>query len=92
MKHLFSSGEILYKDNIKKLEEGEVVAESIYYTTVEASTEYIAEGTINGKAVEVFFKVSEEDFTQLQYKNMVRILMQSDIFTSNWIEYRIEYI
>ena len=90
MRHIFSSGEIHYKKNLKNLSEGPYLAESIEYETIDADTEYISIGTINEKAVKVCFRIEAEDFEMIQYKKHIHILMQSDIFLSQWALYRIE--
>ncbi len=94
MKHLFATGEILYKKNVKALSEGDLIAESLEYEKVAENEEYTAVGTIRDKKVSVKFKINSDDYSSqnLIFKFTVKILMQSDLLIANWDNYIIEYI
>ena len=53
MQHVFSSGEILYQQNIKELDEGKFTAESIEYDQIAENSEFISRGIINGRKARV---------------------------------------
>ena len=90
MKHIFSSGELLFKENKKELKEGVFVAEVLEYENVDENTLYTAYGKLNENEVTVKFKIGSDDYPNISFKSMVNILMQSDILRTNWSEYTIE--
>ncbi|NLY18232.1 MAG: hypothetical protein GX045_04630 [Clostridiaceae bacterium] len=90
MRHNFSSGEILHRENIKELDEGVLVADCLVYDKIDAETEYICVGKINEKNVNVKFKLDSFGAERVLFKNSLNILMQSDIFKAKWAKYRIE--
>jgi len=92
MQHNFSSGELLYRENIKELDEGVLVADYLVYDKIESDTEYICAGKINGKDVIVRFKLDSSGTEKVLFKNSVNILMQSDIFRAGWEYYVIEQV
>ncbi|MDD4296260.1 MAG: hypothetical protein PHC69_04790, partial [Ruminiclostridium sp.] len=75
---------MLHKENIKKLSEGSLVAEYLLYTKIEKDTEFICQGKINGKSVNVRFRLDSLGLERVIFKNSVKILMQSDIYHANW--------
>ncbi|MCX7841864.1 MAG: hypothetical protein N2489_02160 [Clostridia bacterium] len=89
MKHYFASGEILYGKSQKELPEGTFKAEYLVYDAVGIDIEYEGIGTIGDCPVLVFFKISEESYPEIYFKNSVRILMQSDLLQADWKTYRI---
>lgn len=89
MKHLFSSGEILTKQNAKALGEGTLIGDSLEYAEVKLDTEYMCHGEMDGKRVTVSFRICEEGFQVAEFRHRIGILMQSDIFEADWTEYRI---
>jgi len=91
MQHVFSSGEILHKENIKELDEGNLVADYLVYDKIDEETEYICVGKINGKNVNVRFKLDSLGVERVLFKNNVNILMQSDIYHADWNQYQIEW-
>lgn len=92
MKHLFSSGEVMYKKNEKVLSEGTLSGTHLEYDNVEPDTNYICCGTLNGKNVKVSFTLSGDEFDDVKTRHNFRILMQSDILQAGWKNYRIEDI
>lgn len=90
MRHNFSSGELLHRENVKELDEGRLVADYLVYDRIEEETEYICVGKINEKNVTVRFKLDSFGAERVLFKNSVNILMQSDIYKTNWANYRIE--
>lgn len=90
MKHLFSSGEVMYKKNQKQLNEGLFVGEFFEYDQVEPQTRFKCFGKLDDKPAEVTFILSDEDFDGVKSRHMFRILMQSDILLSNWKSYEID--
>lgn len=89
MGHLFSSGEILYKKNEKKLPEGLLIGTTLEYDEVELDTRYICIGTIQDEPVKVEFVLSPEEFQSVKNRSVFRILMQSDILLADWKSYKI---
>lgn len=92
MRHIFSSGEILHKENVKELSQGSLVAEYLFYNKIEKDTEFICKGKINGKSVNVRFKLDSLGLERVVFKNSVNILMQSDIYHANWEKYDIDWL
>lgn len=92
MQHVFSSGEILYRQNIKELEEGSFTAEAIIYEQLDESTEFISLGTINNRKARVRFKLDSRGEEKVLYKKAMNILMQSDIFQALWKSFEIEWL
>lgn len=92
MKHLFSSGEILYSQNVKKLEQGILKADTIQYGEVSEGVTYEVEGNIDERPVLVRFKIKEECYPELKFKATLKILMQSDLMDAEWEDYEIENI
>lgn len=91
MKHLFSSGEIMYKKNEKKLPEGVLYGSHLEYEGVESDTMYECTGTLNEKDVKVIFSLSDDEFDGVKSRYVFKILMQSDIFLADWKSYEIVY-
>jgi hypothetical protein len=89
MKHLFASGEILYKKNIKNLNEGNFIAEHLDYDNVSEDATYKAIGNLNNKPAVVEFKVKGECYDEIGFRFMAKILMQSDLFAADWEYYKI---
>ena len=87
MRHLFSSGEILNKQNEKQLAEGLFVGDTLEYAQVSAETPFICHGEIDGRKVSVEFHLDEDSFQQVQFRHMLGILMQSDLFEGTWTGY-----
>ena len=92
MKHLFSSGEILYFKNEKKLDKGILKAETLSYDTVAEDTIYEAQGNIDERQVLVRFKIKESCCEELKFKAMIKILMQSELIQADWEFYEIEHV
>lgn len=92
MKHIFSTGEVLYKKNVKKLPEGELVAEYLVYETVAEDSEFAVTGLLDKKPVMVKFRLEQGNCEVLKFKHMVRILMQSDLLAADWECHSIEYL
>ncbi len=90
MRHIFSSGERLYNENIKELMEGKLIAEHLDYEDIEKDTEFVCYGEISGKNVIVRFVLEQEDIKKVIFKKTLNILMQSDIFHSQWKNYTID--
>ena len=89
MKHLFSSGEVLYKKNLKMLEQGSLYAYSLHYEELGENTTIEAQGSLNEKKVCVRFKVQKSCFDELNFKAKLKILMQSDLLLADWETYDI---
>ena len=92
MKHLFASGEHIYNKNEKDLEQGKFVAEYLEYDEMSEDTMFEAIGSIDGKPASAKFKISKDSFGDIKFKHTVRILMQSDIFQSDWDGCEITYL
>lgn len=89
MRHLFASGEYIHKKNIKRLEQGEFLAEYLEYDGIDKDTVYSAIGKIDGKDAVVKFKVNSDSYEEIKFKHSIRILMQSDIVISEWESYEV---
>ncbi len=89
MKHLFSSGEVMYKQNEKELPEGLLAGQSLEYDSVEPDTYFLCSGTLSNRSVKVRFNLSEDDFEGVKSRHAFRILMQSDILLAKWKSYEI---
>jgi len=90
MKHLFSSGEILAHQNEKSIPEGHFIGETLEYQDIDIHTEYICYGSIDGKPCKLVFTLSCDSYENVKFKMMLGILMQTDVFESEWTEYRVE--
>lgn len=88
MQHIFSSGEILYQQNIKALPEGKLTAEAIAYDNIE-DNDFIFHGTIEDRKVMVQCRLVQEDFEKVSFKSQVHILMPSDILQAKWSYYKV---
>lgn len=91
MKHLFSSGEVMYKKNQKNLVEGLFTGEYLEYVNVESDTEFTCVGTLDEKKAVVFFSLMKSEFHDIKNRFSFKILMQSDLFISDWRSYTIKY-
>jgi len=92
MKHIFASGEEIYKKNVKSLEEGAFVVEYINYDAVAEGTIFEAVGILNDKPVSVEFKIKQESFSDVNFRAKVGIMMQSDLIIAEWESYTITAI
>jgi hypothetical protein len=92
MQHVFSSGEILYQQNIKELDEGRFTAEVIFYEQLAESTEFISQGRIDERKARVRFRLDEKGEEKVLSKKAMNILMQSDIFQARWKLYEVEWL
>ena len=90
MQHIFSSGELLYKENIKELTEGRLIADSLVYDEIDEDTEFICLGKIHDRKVKVRFVLAPSGTETVLFKKRLNILMQSDILNSEWQNYAIE--
>ncbi len=90
MKHLFSSGEVMYKNNEKELEEGTLIGEYLEYDTVTTETRFVCGGILCGAMVEVSFFIAPEDFEWIKSRHTYGILMQSDVLSAQWKEYTVK--
>jgi len=91
-KYLFSSGEVMYERNRKKLAEGVFVAEFLQYADVEPGAEYIGVGKLNDREVEIRFSLADDQLEHVKMKYTYNILMQSDLLNASWKAYEITYI
>lgn len=89
MKHLFSSGEAMYKKNERELNEGILEGEFLEYERVDLNTKYYCTGVLNNKKVRVLFTLSENDIEDIKNRQSLGILMQSDIFLAEWNDYEL---
>ncbi len=89
MKHLFSSGEAMYKKNERELIEGILEGEYLEYDKVDSDTKFYCSGALNDKKVRVLFMLSELDYEDIKNRKSFGILMQSDIFLADWKTYEI---
>jgi len=89
MKHLFSSGEAMFKKNSRELPEGTLVGKFLEYEEVRPDTRYYCTGVLNNREVKVSFEISEKEFNGIKMRKDLGILMQSDIFLAEWISYKI---
>jgi len=92
MQHVFSSGEILYQQNTRDLDEGKFTADYIFYEEPVENTEYISQGIVNDKKARVRFRLDTSGEEKVQFKKTMNILMQSDIFQAQWKLYEIEWL
>lgn len=89
MKHLFSSGEAMYKKNTRELPEGSLEGRFLEYEKVEPDTKFYCTGLLNNKEVKVRFTLSKYEFEGIKSRSNFGILMQSDIFLAEWASYKI---
>ena len=89
MKHLFSSGETMYKKNEKELSEGILEGRYLEYDRIDSKTEFYCFGELNNKSVKVSFILSELGFEDIEERHNYGILMQSDILLAEWKNYKI---
>jgi hypothetical protein len=87
MKHLFSSGEAMFKRNSRELPEGTLVGKFLEYEEAEPDTRFYCTGLLNDKEVKVSFVLSENNFDDIRTRKNLGILMQSDIFLAEWDNY-----
>ncbi len=92
MQHVFSSGEILYQQNIKELDEGRFTAEGIYYEELSENTEFISHGMVNDKKARVRFTLDNSGVAKVLFKKSMNILMQSDILQARWKLWEVEWL
>lgn len=92
IQHSFSSGEILYQQNIRELEEGKLTADHILYDKISENTEFTCIGSINGKKAEVRFHLADSGRDRVMLRKNMNILMQSDIFQAEWDHYEIIWL
>ena len=92
MKHIFASGEEIYKKNVRELTEGTFTAKQIDYENIATDTVFEAEGTVNGKPAVVRFKVGGDSFPDIQFRFSLKIMMQSDLIQAQWESYEVEYV
>jgi hypothetical protein len=92
MKHLFSSGEIMFKKNQKTLKEGLFVGEYLEFDAVEQNTEYVCIGKMGDKPAKVCFTLAEDEYEGVKSRFSFNILMQSDVFNANWKSYCVQSI
>ena len=85
MKHLFSSGEIMNHQHEKQLAEGKLVADTLEYAAVGEGTEYTCYGTLDGNPVAVRFVLDAASQQHVDFRHMLGILMQSDIYEGVWL-------
>lgn len=90
MKHIFSSGEEIYKKNVKELEQGTFTAEYLNYDKVEEDTLFEAVGKLDSKPVSVEFRIRKDSFGDVGFRSNIGILMQSDIIVADWESYKIK--
>ncbi len=88
---MFTSGEILYNENVRELKEGKLVADCIVYDGIREGMEFGCLGTMNGKKVTIQFVLDKESMEKVQLKSTLNILMQSDIFHSKWTHYTLNW-
>lgn len=89
MKHLFSSGEAMYKKNSRELAEGILEGRFLEYEKVEPNTSFYCTGLLNNKEVKVLFTLSKNEYEGILSRSNFGILMQSDIFLADWDTYKI---
>jgi hypothetical protein len=92
MKHIFATGEELYKKNRKDIEQGTFIAQYLNYDVVNENTIFEAVGTLGEKSVSVKFKINEGCFDDINFRHSVKILMQSDLIVADWDSYEITYL
>lgn len=88
-KHLFSSGEILNKQNEKELAEGRLCGDTLEYGEIGDDTQYTCNGLLEGKTVRVLFTLADESRQFVKFRRMLGILMQSDIMEGVWESYEV---
>lgn len=92
MQHTFSSGEILYHQNIKELAEGTFTAEKLLYGDIVERMAFESLGHVNGRKAKVRFWLDDSSQEKVLFRKSLNILMQSDIFQAHWTEYQIEWL
>lgn len=92
MQHVFSSGEILYQQNVKELDEGKFTAEAISYDKITEGMEYESLGNVNGRKARIRFRLDDSSEEKVLFRMTLNILMQSDIIQARWKEYHIEWL
>jgi len=92
VRHIFSSGEVLYKENVRELDEGKLVAECLVYDDIQENIEYICLGSIDGRQARIRFRLSQAGENKVLSRHSMNILMQSDVFKSEWEKYEIEWL
>lgn len=92
MQHVFSSGEILYQQNIRELEEGKFTAETIFYDNITEGLEYESLGDINGRKARIRFRLDDSSEEKVLFRKTLNILMQSDIIQARWENYHVEWL
>lgn len=89
MRYSFSSGEVLYEQNKKELNEGLLEGHFLEYESVEENTKFYCTGKINDRDVRIRFMISTDDFDNIKSRHNFGILMQSDILHADWNSYEI---
>jgi hypothetical protein len=92
MQHVFSSGEILYQQNVKELEEGKFTADAVFYDDIAENTEFTSHGAINDRKVRVRFRLDGSGEEKVLFKKTMNILMQSDILQARWKHCDVEWL
>lgn len=92
MQHVFSSGEVLYQQNMKELDEGKFTAEVILYDELAENTEFISPGRVDGRKARVRFRLDGIGEEKVMLKKSMNILMQSDILQARWKHYEVEWL
>jgi len=92
MQHVFSSGEILYQQNIKELNEGRFAAETISYEQLFEDTEFVSQGMVDNRKARVRFRLDSSGTEKVLFKKTMNILMQSDIIQARWGVYQVEWL
>lgn len=92
MQHVFSSGEILYQQNVRELGEGKFTAEIIIYEGIAHNTEFTCLGTLNDRKARVRFQLDKIGEERVLSKKNINILMQSDILQSKWESYVLDWL
>lgn len=82
----------MFKKNRRELPYGVLMGEHLEYDEVEPDTQFFCVGKLNDKAVRVGFKIAPEAFEDVKTRYTFKILMQSDIFNTEWTYCDIEYI
>jgi hypothetical protein len=91
MRHIFTSGEEIYGKTKKQLDQGEFIIKHIDYEDICEETLFEAGGTIEGKLVSVDFKIKSDSFSDIKFRNSVKILMLSDLVLAEWDHYTLTY-
>lgn len=92
MQRYFSSGEILYNENVKNLKEGELVSDYLSYNDITDNMKFTCFGTVNSKKTKIQFQLDKAGMEKVMLKHNMNILMQSDILQSKWEFYKIYWI